>query len=173
MNKKANFSLKCLNHFLKTSSVKEIISHLNHSFLKSKLHLLKNPEAKSASKALAIIKISLSQPHLYKNVSCKIIFFFILKYFKTIFFSSFQKFYSKPLLVSNYLHQYFSEYFPLHFLFLYIQSLVHQQKVVLQRVCCAFVQDFLTSLLPPLKYFLKYLQYELLLAQKTFLFNLK
>ncbi|MDP2396686.1 MAG: hypothetical protein Q8S84_00755 [bacterium] len=50
-----------------------MIFHLNHSFLKSKLHLLKKPDARSALRVFAIIKISLSQPHLYKNVSCNII----------------------------------------------------------------------------------------------------
>jgi hypothetical protein len=52
------------SHFLKISLETEIIFHLNHSFLKSKLQVLKKPEAKSAFKAFAIIKISLSHHHL-------------------------------------------------------------------------------------------------------------
>ncbi|MBT4632722.1 hypothetical protein HOB94_01745 [bacterium] len=54
----------------------DINFQLNHSFLRSKLHLLKNPEAKSLFNAFAIIKISLSHHHLYKNVSCIIIISF-------------------------------------------------------------------------------------------------
>jgi hypothetical protein len=54
----------CLNHFLNISLETEISFPLNPSFLKSKLHLLKNPDAKSAFKTIAIIIISLSQPHL-------------------------------------------------------------------------------------------------------------
>jgi hypothetical protein len=73
----AYFNFKCLNHFLNISLEIEIIFHSNHSFLKSKLQELKKPEAISDFKAFHIIIISLSQPHLYKNVSCSIIIFFI------------------------------------------------------------------------------------------------
>gem|GEM_PF-2836281 len=45
----------CLNHFLNISLETGIIFHLNHSFLKSKLPLLKNPEAISASRTFLII----------------------------------------------------------------------------------------------------------------------
>jgi hypothetical protein len=96
----------CLNHFLKISDDNDIIFPSNPSFLKSKLPELKNPEAISDFKAFHIIIISLSQPHLYKNVSCSIIVFFIylilffnlfkifkassgVKLFKSIFFNSF------------------------------------------------------------------------------------
>ena len=67
LNKKANFNLICLNHFLNISLDTEIIFHLNHSFLKSKLHLLKKPDAISAFKAFHIIIINLSHHHLYKK----------------------------------------------------------------------------------------------------------
>jgi len=77
LNKNDHLSFKCLNHFLNISLDTEIIFHLNHSFLRSKLHLLKKPEAKSVSNAFAIIRINLSQPHLYKNVSCNIIILFL------------------------------------------------------------------------------------------------
>jgi hypothetical protein len=66
---KANFNFKCLNHFLNISEDISIIFPLNHSFLKSKEFLWKKPDAMSAQSVFPIIKISLSQPHLYKNVS--------------------------------------------------------------------------------------------------------
>jgi hypothetical protein len=77
LNKKAIFNFICLNHFLKISEESEIIFPSNHSFLKSKLHELKKPEAISDFKAFPIIMISLSPHHLYKNVSWRIIVFFI------------------------------------------------------------------------------------------------
>jgi hypothetical protein len=64
LNKKAYFNFICLNHFLKISFETEIIFHLKPSFLKSKLQVLKKPEAKSAFNAFAIIKINLSHHHL-------------------------------------------------------------------------------------------------------------
>jgi hypothetical protein len=78
LNKKAYFNFKCLNHFLNISDEIEIIFPSNPSFLKSKLPELKKPEAMSDFKAFHIIIISLSHPPLYKNVSCKIIVFFIM-----------------------------------------------------------------------------------------------